>query len=340
MKTDQNHRFFSRGKLVRALLMISLVGAGSVYFLTKISTSEPLLETLGTLVYAWALLGIGAEILSFWGSGYRIKFILSDDNAHFSAWRGILIVMASGSLGVVSGGWVSYAAASVYFASKEVHDPGTAPLAGILPTMFNMGLLVITTVGSLLYLLLNHEITRAQVLFYGFFLLIIGLGVLLLILSLVRRQQMMRVLLWTAEKLSQFKTLNIEGIRQKIESAYPKINTLSRRRWVQIAIGSCLWTLLDLLSLFFFFKAAGYQIKPGILIAGYSIAFILGKAAFFAPGGAGVVESSMALIFYNLGVPYHYSTVAILGFRLVSFWIPGILGFPAVFYLQKSKKPA
>lgn len=53
---------------------------------------------------------------------------------------------------------------------------------------------------------------------------------------------------------------------------------------------SCLWTFLDILSLNYFFIAAGYSIKPGVLTVGY---------------------------------------------RLVSFWITGVLGFFALFFYRR-----
>lgn len=337
MSDHQKQVFFTKGKLIRAILTMILIGSASVYLLTRISTLENLQEVLEDMPLTWVLLGAGAEIISFWGSGYRLKFIIHQKNSRFSVWRGVLIVMAATSIGLVAGGWVSYAAASIYFAAKEDSVPGSASLAGIIPSIFNMGLLVLTTILGILYLLLNHEISEAQLFFYGFFLMIVCLGVVIMVYGLFRRQQMIRGILWVAGKLRRFKTFDIERVRGKIEAGYPLISLIDKRRWIQIGLGSLLWTFLDLLSLYFFFIAAGYAIKPGVLTAGYSIAFILGKATLFVPGGAGIIESSMAAIYYNLGIPYHFSTVAILGYRLVSFWIPGVLGFAALFYLQKAK---
>ncbi len=51
------------------------------------------------------------------------------------------------------------------------------------------------------------------------------------------------------------------------------------------------------------------------------------------PGGVGVIETGMAALYHNLSVPDSYSVVVILGCRLLSFWIPGILGFAVAGYL-------
>ena len=91
----------------------------------------------------------------------------------------------------------------------------------------------------------------------------------------------------------------------------------------------------DMLSLYFIFVAAGNPVSFIVLIAGYSLAFILRLVAFFIPGGIGAVESAMVLTFTSLGVPSEVSVVTVLIYRLFSFWIPSLLGFAASLYLKK-----
>jgi hypothetical protein len=77
------------------------------------------------------------------------------------------------------------------------------------------------------------------------------------------------------------------------------------------------------------FIAAGHNVSPGILFAGYGLPFILGKMAFMFPGGVGVIEGSMVAIYDSLQVPNEVSVVVILGYRLFSFWLPTLFGFVA-----------
>ncbi len=51
------------------------------------------------------------------------------------------------------------------------------------------------------------------------------------------------------------------------------------------------------------FVAAGENVSPGVLLAGYGLPLLLGKVAFFIPGGVGVVESSMAVLYTRVGSP-------------------------------------
>ncbi len=94
----------------------------------------------------------------------------------------------------------------------------------------------------------------------------------------------------------------------------------------------------DMLTLYLLFVAAGSWPNPGVLMAGYGLAFLLGKVAFLFPGGVGVVESGMTAIFTNLGVSSSVSVIVVLGYRLFSFWIPSLLGFVVAGYFQRENR--
>jgi len=57
------------------------------------------------------------------------------------------------------------------------------------------------------------------------------------------------------------------------------------------------------------------------------------------PGGVGVVEATMTAIFVALGAPPDATLIATLGYRLFSFWLPTLLGFPLAVYLQRVARP-
>jgi uncharacterized protein (TIRG00374 family) len=57
--------------------------------------------------------------------------------------------------------------------------------------------------------------------------------------------------------------------------------------------------------------------------------------AFILPGGVGIVESTMVALYTGLGVPGSIAVVAVLSYRVSSFWVPTFVGFPLAFYLQK-----
>jgi uncharacterized protein (TIRG00374 family) len=71
--------------------------------------------------------------------------------------------------------------------------------------------------------------------------------------------------------------------------------------------------------------------------AGYGVSILLQRGVFIIPGGIGVIESGMVAIYTSLGIPGAISVVLILSYRLISFWIPILLGFALAVYLQKTQ---
>jgi uncharacterized membrane protein YbhN (UPF0104 family) len=105
--------------------------------------------------------------------------------------------------------------------------------------------------------------------------------------------------------------------------------------WRGPALGAGLNVFFDMLTLYFLFMAAGHPVSPGVLIAGYGLPLLLGRVAFFIPGGIGVVEGTMVALYDGLGVPDSISVVVVLAYRLLSFWLPLVIGFLLIGYLEK-----
>lgn len=72
--------------------------------------------------------------------------------------------------------------------------------------------------------------------------------------------------------------------------------------------------LACLLTLYFAFLAIGYPISPGILVVGFAIGIFVPLISFI-PGAIGIMEGSMAAIYYSLNVPPEVAIVAVLLYR-------------------------
>ena len=88
-------------------------------------------------------------------------------------------------------------------------------------------------------------------------------------------------------------------------------------------------------TLFFLFIAAGQPVNLAVLVAGYGLPLLLGKVAIIFPGGVGIVEGSMVALYNSLKIPNPISVVVVLGYRLISFWLPTIMGFLAAAVLSR-----
>ena len=105
--------------------------------------------------------------------------------------------------------------------------------------------------------------------------------------------------------------------------------------WRGPLLGAVLNVAFDMLTLYFLFIAAGHQVSLGVLLTGYGLPLLLGKMAFFIPGGVGVIESTMIGLYNGLGVPDAVTVVVVLVYRVLSFWLPLLIGFPLIIILQK-----
>ena len=109
---------------------------------------------------------------------------------------------------------------------------------------------------------------------------------------------------------------------------------LGKDSWQRPLLGAVINTGFDMLTLYFFFIAEGYPVGPEILLVGYGLPLFLERWPLL-PGGVGVVESTMVALYTGLGVPGSIAVVAVLSYRMFSFWIPTFIGFPIAFYLQR-----
>jgi uncharacterized protein (TIRG00374 family) len=98
---------------------------------------------------------------------------------------------------------------------------------------------------------------------------------------------------------------------------------------------SALNWLLDVAVLWLVFAALGQRLHLGVLLVGYGVANIA-TALPITPGGLGLVEAGMSSTFTAFGVPGATAVVGVLGYRLISFWLPVLAGVPQ--YLAAARR--
>jgi len=91
--------------------------------------------------------------------------------------------------------------------------------------------------------------------------------------------------------------------------------------------------LFDLLSLDFMFLAFRYQPGFGPLAVAYAAANIA-SAIPITPGGLGVVEVTLVAITVGFGAPRPTAVIAVLGYRVVNYWLPLLPGAAAYLRLR------
>jgi uncharacterized protein (TIRG00374 family) len=325
-------------RLARYLLPLFIIGLAIHLLLPQIASLEDSINVIRSMSLWLVSLAAIAQVCSYLGSGYLLKVIVDLGQSRLSVVRGVLITLAAASIGLVAGGWVGAAAATYRWVEKSEDVSEEAALAGVLPLLFNNALLVIVTVIGLVYLLINHNLSRLQVIGYSLFLSVLGIGILVVIYAIRHPEMVVPLVLKIIDRLMNLvrRLYDPSAIRDALDNIYAGLALLRNSGWFRPTLGSGMNIGFDMLTLSCLFLAAGHTANPGVLMAGYGTAFLLGKIAFLFPGGIGVIESGMAAIYTNLGIPGSINVVVILSYRLFSFWIPSLLGFGVAGYLQRT----
>jgi len=94
--------------------------------------------------------------------------------------------------------------------------------------------------------------------------------------------------------------------------------------------------LLDIFVLYLFFLALGHHQHFGALLVAYAVAN-MAAAIPITPAGLGFVEATLIGVSVAFGAPREIAVVAVLGYRLVNFWLPLPVGLVA--YIHSRATP-
>jgi uncharacterized protein (TIRG00374 family) len=84
--------------------------------------------------------------------------------------------------------------------------------------------------------------------------------------------------------------------------------------------------LLDVGTLGACFALLGHLIRPDILLISYGLIMVISSLAIL-PGGLGLADVSLPVLFNRLGVPGSLALAAGLTYRLLAFWLVRLIGF-------------
>ncbi len=129
---------------------------------------------------------------------------------------------------------------------------------------------------------------------------------------------------WIARRLRQpWQPASIESF---LDELYRGKALIARRpaafaRLLALQIGVL---ALDILTLYCAFRAVGNDPHLSVVILSYSLASLFAALAPL-PGGGGSFEATLVLVAARLGVPTAVALSATLIYRVLTFWLPGIL---------------
>lgn len=325
-------------KAGRYLPTLIFLGLAVHLVLPQLASVESSLQVIRTMALWAVLLAAFAEIISYIGYGYLINSILAIVDQQLSILKGACITLAAASMGMLAGGTLGNAAATYRWVRKSGVSAEGSGLAGTLPTIFNNTILTVLAAAGIAHLLLVHELSTIQ--FYVFLLIlsILSLGVAAVSWGKSHRASFTAVALRIAASFARLlhRPFTPTSTENSVNRLFAALEMLHNGGWKLPALLAALSIGFDALTLYFFFIAAGHPVGLEVLLVGYGLPLLFGKMAFLIPGGVGVVESTMVALYTGLGVPGSVAVVVVLSYRVFSFWIPTLIGFPIAFYLQRA----
>ena len=325
-------------KVRRYVFLLVVVGLGLYLLLPQFAHIQHAVEVATTLRIPFVALSLGAQILSYLGSGYLLRAVVRRVEKPVSIVDGALVTMGANSVGTLGGGVVGTVTMTYLWLRQRGVSHGAAGLGGWIPIFLNDATLAIISLLGLLTLILLNKFSSVLLLGLVLAVLILGGGLGAALWSLTHREKLMAIMLAIAHFLAKFRRKAIDP--QAAELATGRLleawDNLVHGGWRGPVTGAAMNTGFDMLTLAFLFWSAGNGVSVPVLVAGYGVPQLLGKLTIIL-GGVGVVETTMVALYSALGVPTAVSVVVVLVYRLFSFWMPTLAGVALVPYLEAGR---
>ncbi len=333
----------------RTAYLLFFIFVGVVFFtlVTVAITDGPKLLTvindlrMGPLVFALACMVTSYLSIALSFSGL---FELTPHRIRFSTMFSITFVAATFNYVVSTAGVSSLAVRSYLFKQHKVPYSTTLPLS-VAQSMITNLILALMCMGGLFYLNAHPERVGSfgQGVFWGVALLLAGL---VLAVTVAFFHKGCRTFLldlgsrWGGALLARmargrFPAERLKEIRQNLEDSI----RLLHKGWIQLIVTS-FWVAMDwtftATTLYFCFQAVGVNLSLGLVLVGFSVAFLT-STVNFVPAGLGITEMAVSGTYMHLlNVEPEKAVVATIMFRIIYFLIP--LAVSSALYLDTMKK--
>lgn len=193
---------------------------------------------------------------------------------------------------------------------------------------------------GLVYLLERGQVSENQLASLG----AAGLGLAMVIVTAWRLAVDPRrsrvILAWVVgmwnRRLSRIRTLDAAALETRLstfQSSLGQLKYVPRWMFFLAAYGR---VALDVATLGLCFWMFGHPVTPGTLLTGYGLILLMSGLALL-PGGLGLADASVPVIFAGLGVTGSVALAAGLTYRLIAFWLLRLVGFVSWQILEAKK---
>lgn len=313
----------------KSILVYALVAIGLYFLIPKIIAEKEVVSVVLKVKKPYLILALLCELISYIGAANLLGTILSrlgyslplKDRFRLSSIAAFAIHFFP-----VSG--LGEGAVDFYFLRRKNVSPGSILLMFILRTIITYAAFLVLLVFALIIVPTFPSLAISPRVISLILFVIIAGSIIYLAIIYKNKQRFLNFILNVAKIVNKFlhlihrKPVNHEQIIEAYDDIYKGMGLFANRKRdsVQAILGGLIYWLGDMSCLFFVFMSFGHPVSFPVLIFGYCIATLIGLMTLI-PGGLGVTEGSMSLIFRALGLPLSISVASILVFRLFSFWI-------------------
>lgn len=323
------------GRWIKWIVMLALLGLAVKLILPQLGDLRKSAEVLRTM-RPWAVgLAILSEILSYVALGYMMKRIVGLTGQVLTLHRAFGVTLASGAVGLVAGGLVGIGGSSFRWLRDAGIRAEGALLAGWLPTLLNASTIGAFALIGMVELVLFQDISTALWIAFG-----LSVGLLVVVAGALfwasgHREAAKRILARWQAKWARLrkKQADPEPMLAFVDRLFDAFHVLKTRGWKAPVAAAAIGVLLDMGAMFWLFVAAGSALTPGKVLSGYALPLLIGKVAVI-PGGIGVVEGTMILLYHGFGIETATAVLVVLAYRVIAFWMPNLLGLCIIPLLQ------
>ena len=152
------------------------MGFAVYLFLPQLARIEHAFRLVSTLKIPLVALSIGAQVLSYLGSGYLLRTVIKLAAKPISIVDGALLTTAANSVGTLGGGILGTAGMTYLWLRRRGVNSGAAGLGGWLPIFLNNATLAVVSLGGLAVLLFLKKSSGVLVVSLCLAILILGGG--------------------------------------------------------------------------------------------------------------------------------------------------------------------
>jgi uncharacterized protein (TIRG00374 family) len=322
-------------KWLRWVFVLVLLGLAVYLIIPQLGDVRESAKVLRTM-RPWAVgLAILSEMLSYVALGYMMKRIVGLTGQVLTLHRAFAVTLASGAVGLVAGGLVGIGGSSFRWLRDAGIRPEGALLAGWLPALLNAGTIAVFALLGMVQLVLVQDLSTALWIAFSLSLALLVVVAGALFWSSGHRDAAKKILCRWQEKWARLrkKEADPEPLMSFVDRLFDAFHVLKTRGWKAPAAAAAMGVVFDMGAMFWLFVAAGHQLTPGKVLSGYALPLLIGKVAVI-PGGIGVVEGTMILLYRGFGVATATAVLVVLAYRVIAFWMPNLLGFCIIPFLQ------